>query len=204
MEYLRERHPDVCLHRGRELAFVANALVAGCSLQSRDFTPAEALQAAAAVCGLGLLRQPTSPGADYLVGHDLIAVFEDGWAALHREVSLFVAEGLLAVLGGVRPGHSEVLDDLLVLRQALETHLAAGAPWRARDALDVLAPLDMPAWCGLLGLLSECPVLPEAATATVARRAGQVDPNAFTFVADDADIETVRAFVGRLPELLAG
>jgi hypothetical protein len=204
MEHLRERHPDVCLARGQELAFVANALAAGCRLQSRSFAPREASEAAAATCSLGLLRQPAPPGVDYLVGHDLIGMFEDGWAALHREVSLFVAEGLLAVLHDVRTGESETLSGLHGLQQSLETQLAAGTPWLARDGLDVLAALDTPTWYGLLGLLSECPVIPDAVTAIVERRTGRVDPSAFTFIATDAHIDAVRAFIARVPELLAG
>jgi uncharacterized protein DUF6178 len=203
MEYLREQHPDLCLARGRELAFLANALVAGCRLQSRAFTPPEATQAVAATCSLGLLRQPAPPGADYLVGHDLIAVFEDGWAALHREVSLFVAEGLLARLRDVPPGQSDTLGGLHALRRSLETHLAAGTPWLAREALDVLAVLDAPAWYGLRGLLSECPVMPGVVTGIVERRTGRIDPDAFAFIATDADMDAVRAFTARLPELLS-
>jgi len=204
MEHLRERHPDLCLARGRELAFVANALAAGCRLRSRSFAPREASEAAAATCSLGLLRQPAPPGVDYLVGHDLIGMFEDGWAALHREISLFVAEGLLAVLHDVRTGESETLSGLHALQQSLETQLAAGTPWLARDGLDVLAALDTPTWYGLLGLLSECPVIPDAVTAIVERRTGRVDPSAFTFIATNAHADAVRAFMARVPELLAG
>jgi len=68
----------------------------------------------------------------------------------------------------------------------------------------VLATLDTPAWHGLLGLLGECPVLPAVVTAVVERRAGRVDPHAFDFIATAAHIDTVRAFVARLPGLLAG
>ena len=204
MEYLRERHPDVCLARAQELAFAANALVAGCRLQSRSFTPREASEAAAATCSLGLRRQPASPGVDYLVGHDLIGTFEDGWAALHREVSLFVGEGLLAALRGLQTGESETLAGLQELQRSLETQVAAGTPWLAGDALEVLAVLDTPAWSGLLGLLSECPIITDAVIAIVERRTGRVDPSAFAFIATDADIDTVRSFMGRVPELLAG
>ena len=204
MEYLQEHHPDVFLVRGQELALVANALVAGCRLQSRPFTPREASEAAAATCGLGLLRQPAHPGVDYLVGHDLIGIFEDGWSALHREVSLFVGEGLLAALRGVRTGESETLAGLQELQQSLETHLAAGTPWLAGDALEVLAVLDTPAWSGLLGLLSECPIITDAVVAIVEKRTGRVDPSAFTFVATNTDIDVLRVFMARLPELLAG
>jgi hypothetical protein len=203
MEYLRDRHPDLCLDRGRELAFLANALVAGCRVHSRAFTPREATQAVAATCSLGLLRQPVPPGVDYLVGHDLIALFEDGWAALHREVSRFVAEGLLAALRDVRPGDADTLDGLRALRRSLETHLAAGTPWLARGDLDVLAALDMPACYGLRGLLGECPVLPGVVTGIVERRTGRIDPDAFAFIASDADLAAVRAFTARLPELLS-
>jgi len=204
MEYLRERQPEVCLARGQELAFVANALVAGCRLQSRAFTPREASEAAAATCSLGLQRQPAPPGVDYLVGHDLIGIFEDGWTALHREVSVFVGEGLLAALRGVRIGESETLAGLHELQRSLETHLASGTPWLAGDALEVLAVLDTPAWSGLLGLLSECPIITDAVVAIVERRTGRVDPGAFAFVATNADIDVVRAFMARVPELLAG
>jgi hypothetical protein len=204
MEYLREQHPEILLARAQELAFLANALVAGCRLQSRPFTPREASEAAAATCSLGLRRQPAPPGADYLVAHDLIGIFEDGWAALHREVSLFVAEGLLAALRAIGTGESETLAGLLELQRSLEAHLAAGTPWLAGDALEILAVLDTPAWSGLLGLLSECPILTDAVTAIVERRTGRVDAGAFAFIATDADVDTVRSFMGRLPELLAG
>jgi hypothetical protein len=203
MEYLREHHPEVCLTRGRELAFLANTLVAGCGLQSRPFSPREALDAVVATCSLGLLREAGTPAPDYLVGHDLIGSFEDGWATLHGEVSLFVADGLLAVLRAVAAGDSDTLEGLSALRQSLETHVSADAPWRAAEALDALSTLDTPAWHGLLGLLSECPVLPAVVDAIVERRTGRIDPKAFTFIATAAHLDTVRAFMARLPELLA-
>lgn len=202
MEFLRGRHPEVCLTRGRELAFLANTLVTGCGLQSRPFAPREALDAAVATCNLGLLRETSAPGADYLVAHDLIGLFEDGWATLHREVSVLVAAGLLEVLRGLSAGDSDTLEGLYALRRSLETHLAAGAPWHALEALDVLSTLDTPAWYGLLGLLGECPVVPAVVDAIVERRKGRIDPQAFTFIATTAHLDTVRAFVSRLPELL--
>ena len=204
MEHLRERHPEVLLARAQELALIANGLVAGCRLQSRSFTPRQASEAAAATCSLGLLRQPAPPGVDYLVEHDLIGIFEDGWSALHREVSLFVGEGLLAALRGVRTGESETLAGLQELQQSLETHLTAGTPWLAGDALEILAVLDTPAWSGLLGLLSECPIITDAVVAIVERRTARIGASAFNFVATNADIDVVRAFMARVPELLAG
>jgi hypothetical protein len=117
---------------------------------------------------------------------------------------VFVAERLLATLRRIRGGDSDTLEGLRALRQTLETHLAAGTPWLAQDALDVLARLDTPAWHGLLGLMNECPVIPEVVTAIVERRVGCVDPRPFAFIATNAEIDIVRAFMARLPGLLAG
>jgi hypothetical protein len=44
--------------RSGELAFLGNALLAGCSVQSRPFTPPEASDAAASICNLGLEYWP--------------------------------------------------------------------------------------------------------------------------------------------------
>jgi hypothetical protein len=72
------------------------------------------------------------------------------------------------------------------------------------EELDVLATLDLSAWYGLAGLLSECPVVLEVVSAVVARRADRIDPTAFAFIATNAQIDTVRAFMARLPGLLGG
>src|SRR6185503_13891482 len=108
----------------------------------------------------------TLPDA-FLVEHDLVAAFELGWAALHEDVSIFVAEHLIGTLKDLRCPDVEIQGGLNALRRELVRQRDAGTPWRARDALDVLAMLDMPAWASLLGLLDECRVLPAALTATV-------------------------------------
>jgi Family of unknown function (DUF6178) len=58
MEYVRDTDDTAYLTRSRELAFVANTLLAGCSIQSRPFTPEEASDAAASICNLGLEYWP--------------------------------------------------------------------------------------------------------------------------------------------------
>ncbi len=201
MENLREAAPDAALARSRELAFLANALVAGCRLQGDPFTPEQAAAAGLATCSLGLRRQPVRPGPDHLRSHDLTGVFQDGWAALHGEVSLGVGEGLRAILKRLGAGRSDTGEELQALARSLERHLAAGAPWLVRDELDVLQVLDAPAWCGLR---SEFPVLSDAVTAIVEGRVGHIDPHAFAYIEDDTDIAVVRAFVARLPRLFAG
>ena len=44
--------------RSQELAYLANTIVAGCSIQARPFTAQEASDAAVAVCNLGLENWP--------------------------------------------------------------------------------------------------------------------------------------------------
>jgi hypothetical protein len=58
MACVRDTHETAYFTRNRELAFLANTLLAGCSVQSRPFTPREASDAAAAVCNLGLEYWP--------------------------------------------------------------------------------------------------------------------------------------------------
>jgi hypothetical protein len=84
MEYVRDTHETAYLTRSRELAFLANALLAGCSVQSRPFTPQEASDAAAGICNLGLEHWPagwpsvTSPGASSPHPHDTASHLRQG------------------------------------------------------------------------------------------------------------------------------
>jgi hypothetical protein len=84
MQVAREQSHAVYLTRTEELAYLTNAILAGCSIQARAFTVQEASDAAAAVCNLGLenwpphwLEAPAHPmPGDFLVGHDLVTVFQ--------------------------------------------------------------------------------------------------------------------------------
>jgi len=202
MAHVRDTHDEAYFARTREMAFLANTLIAGCSVQSRPFTAREASDAAAAICNLGLEQFGETLPDDFLIHHDLVTAFETGWAALHAEVSLFVAERLIATLQDLRCVDAEIQDGLDALRRELVKQHEAGTPWRARDALDAIATLDMPAWVSLVGLLDECPVLPAALTATLERRTGAVSATAFEFIATTGQIGQVRAFMGNLLHVL--
>ena len=215
MAYLRDTDDAAYFKRSRELAFLANTLMAGCSVQSRAFTAQEASDAAVGICNLGLEHWPARwPDADtqdeasaalpdtFLADHDLVMAFEVGWAVLHEDVSMFVAEHLIVTLTDLRSVDAEIQSGLHTLRRELVRQRAAGTPWRARDALDVLAMLDMTAWVSVLGLLDECPVLPAAATAILERRTGAVSPTAFEFISTTGQIREVRAFMGKLLDVL--
>lgn len=203
MEHARDTDERAYLARGRELAFLANALVAGCTVRARPFTSREASAAAAATCNLGLEHWPAASLPDaFLFEHDLVAAFEVGWAVLHRDVGLFVAEQLIATLKDLRCADRDLRRGISALQRELETH--AGTPWRARGAADVLSRLDPAAGAGVLGLLDECPVRTAALAAVLEGRPGTVDPTELDFISTAAQIGEVRAFMRRLPGLLSG
>ena len=223
MKFVLHHDETAYLTRIRELAFLANTLVAGSSVQSRPFTPQEASDAAACICNLGLecwparLPDTTSQGASspreletamppdaWLAGHDLLTAFEVGWSVLYQDVSLFVADQLMSTLADLRCADAETRQGLRALRRKLEKERKAGTPWLARGAADVLATLDMTAWISVLGLLDECPILPAALTAVLERRTSSVSPTAFEFISTTAQIGDIRLFMRTLPAVLSG
>jgi Family of unknown function (DUF6178) len=219
MDYVRHADDAVYVARNRELAFLANTLVAGCSIQSRSLTPREASDVAIGACNLGLEHWPahwpeplegflsgrgiTLPDA-FLMDQDLVAAFEVGWAVLHDDVCMFVAGRLIAALSDLRCGDPDTQGGLDALRIQLTKHRDAGTPWRARQTLEVIALLDMPAWNSLLGLIAECPVLPASLTATLEGRTRSVSATGFECISTRSQLVTIRAFMLRLPDILRG
>jgi hypothetical protein len=216
MAYVRDTHETAYFTRSRELAFLANTLLAGCSVQSRPFTPQEASDAAAGICNLGLEYWParwpsvttatppdTFPPDSLLIDHDLVTAFEVGWSVLHQDVSLFAAEQLISTLTDVDCVDRDIRRGLVALRRTLVKQRDAGTPWRARDAAEILAMLDMTAWISVLGLLDECPVLPAALTAVLEGRTTTVSPTEFDFISTAAQIGDVRIFMRKLPDVLS-
>ncbi len=221
LRFVRDHDPAAYSLRSQELAFLANVLVAGCSVQARPFTTREAYDAAVAICNLGLENWPlhwlvqepqtrlsavetaqTLP-QDFLVGHDLATVFQVGWAVLHQDVCMFAAERLLNILDSFRCRDREIQLGLYQLRRELTRHWRAGAPWHARDALDVIAILDMPAWAALLGLIAECPVMLANVGASGPSRPLSISVSAFQFISESSQITNVREFMQLLPETLS-
>jgi hypothetical protein len=215
MAFARDTHESAYFTRRRELAFLANTLLAGCSVQARPFTPQEASDAAAGICNLGLESWPaqwpsetwpgaSSPPVSWVVEHDLVTAFEVGWSVLHAEVGLFAADQLLAALNDVHCVDRDTRRGLSALRHTLVKERDAGTPWRAREAAEVLALLDPIAWVCVRGLLDECPVLPAALTAVLEGRSTSVCPTRFAFISTVAQIRDVHAFLRKLPGLLSG
>jgi hypothetical protein len=212
MRFALERDEAVYSRRNEELAFLANTLMAGCAVQGRPFTAQEASDAAAAVCNLGLENWPARwlapeaaarPGS-FLVHHDLVGIFQVGWATLYRDVCLYAAERLIEVLTRVRCDDRETQAGLDELRVELEKCLKAGAPWRARGALDVITTLDTPAWAALLALVDEFPVLHACVGALKDSRTLAANASDFEFISENSQIVSVREFMLSLPERLRG
>jgi hypothetical protein len=220
LQFAGDRHHAAFSMRGQELAFLANTMAAGCSIQARSLTPQEASDAAVATCNLGLENWPPhwlrakagrdSSGAesgaglpdDFLVGHDLVSVFQVGWTVLHNGVCMDTAERLIGVLTRLRCADREIQAGLDALRREMTRHWKAGAPWRARHTLDVMTILDMPAWATLLGLIDECPVIHAGIGASQGSRTRAISATAFEFISENSQIASVHEFMRLLPETL--
>lgn len=185
--------------RSQELAYLANTIVAGCSIQARPFTAQEASDAAVAICNLGLENWPRHWPPD-----NLVSVFQVGWTVLHDDVAMDTAERLISILTHLRSDDREIQIGLDALRIELSRHWRAGAPWRARDAMDVIAILDMPTWATLLGLIDECPVIHAGMEASRGSPTRSVSASAFEFISQTSQIASVRDFMQSLPETLRG
>ena len=112
MEHVRDTDDTAYLARGRELAFLANALMAGCSIQSRPFTAQEASDATAAICNLGLEHWPAHWSDAEVHDHSLVLAFEVGWAVLYKDVSLFAIGQLIATLTNLQSIDADIERDL--------------------------------------------------------------------------------------------
>jgi hypothetical protein len=179
-----------------EIAYVANTLLAGCVIQGRAFTPQEAFDAATAIANLGLENWP-----DQWVPAGLIAVFQVGWTVLHRDVCLFTARRLINVIADLHCIDRDIQLRLNGLRRDLIQHLRDRAPWRARDALDVIVMLDAACWAALSGLIDECPVLHGAIGASAPHR-HRIDASQFEFISENSQIAAAQEFLDSLPSLL--
>jgi hypothetical protein len=198
---------------GEELAFLSNVLVEGGSMQQRRFTPREAQDAVFATCNLGLdmVAGGTAPGdSDKTSGvseaaheRDLIELFQIGLSTLHSEVCLFVADNLLQTLAGLPCADEDTRAGIEDLRRTLTRALRTGAPWLARESLDVLTVLDAPTWAALAALLDEYPVMLANVSAAIGATVHSVSTSSFEFIVEHSHLTAVHTFARSLPSRLA-
>jgi hypothetical protein len=197
--------------RHSELAYLANAIAAGATIQSRPVAAEEASEAVMAICNLGLENWPDrwlpgaggAPGREaLLINHNLVTVFQVGWTVLHEDVCMFAVDDLVRVLTSLHCVDPDIQDGIEALRRTLLRHARAGSPWEARPALDVLTALDMPAWAALLGLIDQLPTMHAALSATLTGATRPIDASAFEFISENAQIQQVRDFMRLLPDRL--
>jgi hypothetical protein len=196
-------HDDAALAKQGELGYLANVLMAGCSLQGRPFEPREASDAALAVCNLGLEHWPGDVHDDVLMHHDLVQLFQMGWAVLHQRVGMAAARGLLDALNSVRTRDRDVQIALTRLRADLVRRIETGTPWRARPRLEVIASLDLAVWAALLGLFGEFPVMASVLAGSPEAAPHRVSPTAFEFVSDRGQIERIEQFLPSLERVFS-
>lgn len=179
-----------------ELAFLVNAALAGCGIDGRSCTPAEASDLVLATCNLGLENWPAA-----WPDRDLVTAFEVGWGLLYRDVCCHAAVRLADALAALECQDPDVQWSLETLRRELLRHLGEGEPWRARPAVDGILMLDALSWAVLRALIDECP---GAHAALTAPRAARIDPTAIVFVASNSEIARIREWLTDLPTALAG
>lgn len=179
-----------------ELAYLANAIVAGCAIQGRPLTIQEASDAVTATSNLGLENWPP-----HWSDPDLVTAFQVGWKIVHRDVCIYAAEQLIDVLRGLRCSDRDIQRRLDGLRRELMQHIRDREPWRARHALDVILMLDQPSWAALCALIDECPVI-HAALSASRQRCRAINPSHFEFISQNSQIEAVRDFMASLPSAL--
>jgi hypothetical protein len=208
LEWTNDRDPGAYATRNAELAYLANVIAAGATIQSRPVRPEEASDAVLAICNLGLEMWPArwqSAAArleEFLIHHDLVRVFQVGWTVLHEDVCMYAADRLVGALASLHSIDSHIHDGIVTLRTALRRHARNGAPWEARDALEVIAILDTPAWVALAGLIDQLPTMHAALGATLTGATHRIDPSAFEFISEAAHIQQVRDFMQLLPDRL--
>ena len=189
------------VEREQEFAFIANALVAGCSILGQSFERQEASDAVTATCNLGIAHWPArwAPAP----AHTLTTVFQVGWTVLHRDVSMAASARLLDILDTMRPRDRDAQFEFQAFARELRRQHQAGAPWRARNGLDILAPFDLLAWSALGALFDECPVMLANVSPDAGRGLHTVDPSKFQFIADGRHIAAVGDFLLSIREIFS-
>jgi hypothetical protein len=196
MQALREEEAETYRCRLAEVTYLANVLMAGCSLHGRRFRPVEAAEATMATCQLGAehltgLRLGEAGKEDLatltrlLVVADMVRLFNLGWRMLHERVAMPAAQGLADLMRRVKDTLHDIprRRNLTTKLSSLDKKIKAGRPWLfVQEMDDLLGESDNDLLAQLSDLLGEFPVLPsslqnpeEVANLPVIHTCGQVE-----------------------------
>jgi len=188
---LLERDPKKHEQIVEELAFLSNALVAGCSFAGRSLRPLEAAEAVMAVSNLGLEHL----GAEALRQQSAIMVFKVGWHLLYENVVLGSASALASALAKKIKSlkNKEAIRQLKEVEQTLAAAVRQGKPWLARARLESHEFLfEGPVLTMLLALLDELPTLVGDLAA------GEHVGREHEYIATGAQVRRAKAFIKKL------
>lgn len=170
--------------RAEEIAYLANVLVAGCTIDGRRLKDNEAAEAVIAACSLGLDLARDGGGLDEAVAalgeHSADALFRRAWSLVATDLVGPAAELTARLLD------TAARDEGIAARaaaQGLRRAAAVDSPWKALAAVDILlGHVEDDLVAALRGLLDECPSL-----------VGRLSRSGVRFVATIADLERARA-----------
>jgi hypothetical protein len=200
MRELRARAASVHEQRMQELAYLANVLAAGCSLEGRTLRPLESAHAAVAACNLGIehllqVASARTTAVAVLERQSADKVFRIGWRLLSEDVVLPAARALEKWLTDQaraenHRGRAQPLD---LASRTLHSALTAGKPWLA---LGKLANLEVDIeMTTLLALIDECPSLCGTLASGSGAKGTVAGPR---FIATHQQVRAVQAFLAGL------
>jgi hypothetical protein len=167
---LQQEAPEAHAARMEELAYLANVLIAGCSVGGRGFRPLEAAQVAVATVNLGLEHlleiasaERGSPEArdrravEVLASEGADKLFLLG-VQLLQQLALEAPRTLERLLGAAAPGDQRRARALERGIASVRSAVGSGKPWLARGVTELLeGAVEESDLSALRGLLDECP-----------------------------------------------
>jgi len=198
---LRARSISVHDQRMQELAYLANVLAAGCSMEGRNLRPLEAAHTAVAACNLGLehllqAEPALATGMVVLERESADKLFRIGWQLLTRDVVLPAARAFEKLLVDNAHAGTDRGQRLERARRTLHSAIATGKPWLALGKLAALeGDIESATLTTLLALIDECPSLRGALAPSARTRETLAGPR---FIATRQQLRTVQAFLAGL------
>ena len=203
MRELRAKSADLHGQRMQELAYLANVLATGCSIEGRGLRPLEAAHAAVAACNLGIERllqdEPARAAAvSVLETENADKLFRIGWQLLSRQVVLPAARAFEKMLTekARQETDRQRVQNLEQAGRALHAAIATGKPWTARGKLTALeGEIENATLVTLLALIDECPSLRARLASSANEREATTD---LRFISTRKQLDAVQTFLAGL------